>query len=282
MQIELVDTFLDLVETRSFNRTAERLGVTQSTVSGRVAALEAAVGARLFDRSRAGTDLTAEGARFEAHARSLRHTWAEAQRAVAHSGKAAAVLRIGIQHDLAAGQMGDWVQAFRQALPDYAFYIECDYSPQMCIEVERGTLDFAVLYTPYPHPDLHFASTGEIAYVLVSSDGETRASLRPDRYVRGSFAPAFDAAHRAALPEMADAPVGSGANTAIAGLLTTLGGAGFVLEETADALAPQGFRRVADVAPISQPIFACVHMRHRSNPVHRRLTRIVGAQLGAV
>ena len=46
MQIELIETFLDLLETRSFNRTAERLGVTQSTVSGRVRALERMLGRR--------------------------------------------------------------------------------------------------------------------------------------------------------------------------------------------------------------------------------------------
>ena len=61
MQIDLLDTFLDLAETRSFHRTAERLRITQSTVSARVTALEQAVGSRLFDRSRAGTDLTPEG-----------------------------------------------------------------------------------------------------------------------------------------------------------------------------------------------------------------------------
>lgn len=277
MQIDLLDTFLDLVETRSFNRTAERLGVTQSTVSGRVAALEQAIGARLFDRSRAGTDLTTAGLRFEPHARALRHTWTEGRRAVAQSG--AAALRIGIQHDLAADQMAEWVQAFRQTLPEQVFYIECDYSPQMCIDVERGALDFAVLYTPYPHPDLHFRSTGEMRYVLVSSDGDSRASLRADRYVRGSYAPAFDTAHGLALPEMAGAGVGSGANVAVAGLLTTLGGAGFVLEQTARQLATQGFHRVSDVEPIIQPIYAAVHMRHRSDPVHRRLAAIVGARL---
>ena len=40
MQIDLLDTFLDLAETRSFHRTAERLRITQSTVSARVTALE--------------------------------------------------------------------------------------------------------------------------------------------------------------------------------------------------------------------------------------------------
>ena len=40
MQIDLLDTFLDLAETRSFHRTAEKLGITQSTVSARISALE--------------------------------------------------------------------------------------------------------------------------------------------------------------------------------------------------------------------------------------------------
>ena len=103
MQIELLDTFLDLIETRSFHRTAERLHITQSTVSGRVMALETAVGARLFTRSRAGTQLSTEGLKFESHARALRHAWTEARRAIEPS-PTAITLRIGIQNDLAAGQ----------------------------------------------------------------------------------------------------------------------------------------------------------------------------------
>ncbi len=61
MQIELIETFLDLCDTRSFNRTADRMGVTQSTVSGRIKTLEKTLGHRLFIRSRAGTELTTEG-----------------------------------------------------------------------------------------------------------------------------------------------------------------------------------------------------------------------------
>ena len=190
MQIELLDTFLDLVETRSFHRTAERLEITQSTVSARVQVLEQSVGGRLFSRSRAGTQLTTEGLKFLPHARGLRHAWTEAQRSVAPSGDAAVSLRIGIQHDLAAGRIGGWMGAFRKALPDCAFYIEPDYSIQMCQDVARGALDFAILFSPQPQPDLHFASVGEISYHLISSTGQRRADLRPDRYIRASYAPA--------------------------------------------------------------------------------------------
>jgi DNA-binding transcriptional LysR family regulator len=156
MQIDHLETFLDLCETRSFNRTAERLGLTQSTISARIAALEAALGAKLFTRSRAGTDLTTEGSRFEPHARALRHEWHEARRRIQVPDRAAHLIRLGIQNDLAAQHIGEWIADFRRALPDTAFYIEPDYSNQMCADVLTGILDFAVMYSPKPHPDLHF------------------------------------------------------------------------------------------------------------------------------
>jgi LysR family transcriptional regulator, flagellar master operon regulator len=279
MQIELLDTFLDLVETRSFHRTAERLHITQSTVSARLQALEAAVGGRLFTRSRAGTNLSTEGLKFEVHARALRHAWTEARRAVEPSSTAI-TLRIGIQNDLAAGQIGDWVSNFRRTLPECAFYIEPDYSVQMCRDLDRGALDFAVVYSPQPLPDLHIVSIGEVQYRLISSDGATKADVSPLRYIRGSYSAAFDAAHRQALPDHTAALLASGQNTAVSGLLTAMGGSAFVLEDTAQKLVAEGrFSMVADVAPIGQPIYAVMHQRHRTSRMHRRLTRIVAREI---
>lgn len=281
MQIELLDTFLDLVETRSFHRTAERLEITQSTVSARVQVLEQAIGARLFSRSRAGTQLTTEGLKFQPHARGLRHAWTEAQRSVAPSGNAAVALRIGVQHDLAAGRVGAWVTAFRKALPDSAFYIEPDYSIQMCQDVAKGALDFAIVFSPQTQPDLYFASVGEVTYQLVSSIGTTRADLKPERYIRASYAPAFDATHAMALPEMSATPFASGQDAAVSGLLQTLGGAGFVLDRTASALIAEGkFASVTDVEPITQPVYVVMHLRHRPQRMYRRLVKTVQKHFG--
>lgn len=276
MQIELLDTFLDLVETRSFHRTADRLEITQSTVSARVQVLETAINARLFTRSRAGTDLTTEGLKFLPHARGLRHAWTEAQRSVAPSGDQAVSLRIGIQHDLAAGRIAGWVGAFRKALADCAFYIEPDYSVQMCEDVARGALDYAIVYSPQPQPDLHFTSVGEVSYRLVSSKGTKRAELVPSDYIRASYSPAFDTSHAAALPEMSATPFASGQDSAVSGLLQAMGGAAFVLDRTANHLIESGkFAAVTDVEPISQPVYAAMHQRHRTQRMHKRLTKTV-------
>lgn len=280
MQSELIDTFLDLVETRSFHRTADRLNVTQSTISARVVAMEDAVGARLFTRSRAGTNLTTEGLKFESHARGMRHAWTEAQRAVTATGNKALNLRIGIQHDLATGEMGQqigiWIAAFRKALPECGFYIEPDYSAQMCADIARGSLDFAVIYTPQMGADLHIASLGEVNYRLISSQGSKRADLSPDSYIRAAYSAAFDTIHAATLPEMAGAALASGQNAAMVGLLMAMGGAGFVMEDSAAALVASGrFAYVMDVQAISQPVFGVTHLRHRTSGMHKRLAQIV-------
>lgn len=280
MQIELIDTFLDLVETRSFNRTADRLGVTQSTVSARVVALESAVGARLFVRSRAGTELSTEGLRFEAHARLLRADWNAARRAVAPTGESAMTLRIGIQNDLAAGFVGELVADIRRSLPQTGLYIEPDYSAQMCADLVSGAQDFAVLFSPKPHPDLYFASVGELTYRLISATAKTRAEIDPATYISANFSPAFDQAHRQALPELVAAPLSVGQSSTIAALLQAMGGAGFVMAGMAAALVESGrFHHVQDVPPLGQPIYVAMHLRNRTARLYRRLSRSVTRSL---
>jgi DNA-binding transcriptional LysR family regulator len=280
MTPELLDTFLDLAETRSFNRTAERMGLSQSTVSARISALESALGERLFARSRAGTLPTAAGARFEAHARTLRHAWAEARRAVARAGEREGLVRLGLQHDLAAGLPG-FVAAVRAALPRSDIYVELDYSTQMAADVLSGALDLAVAYTPRPDPDLSAEPLGRARYVMVSTHATCLAEVDPSRTVRASYAPAFDAAHRALHPGLDRAPVGSGLDAGVARLIAALGGSGYVLSATAEALETAGVARpVPDAEPIDQPVYAIVHVRNRSSALHRRLLALARRHMG--
>tara|TARA_R110002096_G_scaffold256697_1_gene450004 strand:+ start:2321 stop:3181 length:861 start_codon:yes stop_codon:yes gene_type:complete len=282
MQPDQIETFLDLCETRSFNRTADRQGLTQSTVSGRVTALETALGVRLFARSRAGTDLTTEGLKFVPHARALRHAWAEARHAVTARGEAVINIRLGIQSDLAPGHLGDWMLGFRRKLPDCAFYIEPDFSAQMCRDLVAGVLDFAVIFTPFPAPDLHFTTIGETRYRLVSSETDHRAGLRPQSYIRANFAPAFNAAHRSALPELQETPMAAGQTATILGLLSKLGGSAYVLESSAaDLVATGQYCYVQGTPVIGQPVHAASHLRHRTSRLHRQLLDVVHASFAS-
>jgi LysR family transcriptional regulator, low CO2-responsive transcriptional regulator len=61
MEFDQLRTFLVVLEHGSFTRAAEVLGLSQSTVSAHVKALEGAVGARLLDRNRERVQPTAKG-----------------------------------------------------------------------------------------------------------------------------------------------------------------------------------------------------------------------------
>ncbi|PKP75742.1 MAG: LysR family transcriptional regulator [Alphaproteobacteria bacterium HGW-Alphaproteobacteria-6] len=281
MQIELIETFLDLCETRSFNRSADRLGVTQSTVSGRIRALESLLGRRLFTRSRAGTDLTTEGLRFEPHARSLRHGWTEALHATRDGGLAAATMRIGIQNDLVGGHFSGLIADFRAAMPDTAFFFEADYSVQMCSDLVTGAADFAILFSPRIHPDLHFETLGEVTYRMVSTAADRLAAVDPATYILANYAPAFAQSHAALHPGLTAASLSIGQNAAMVALLRALGGAAYVLGQSADDLLRDRLcRPVADAPPIPQTIFAGVNMRHRHRSPQRRLMQILRRHFG--
>ena len=72
-----------IAEARSLVGAAERLGVNHSTVFRRLAAVEAAVGARLFERSRAGYEPTAAGEEMIALASTMAESVLEFERRVA-------------------------------------------------------------------------------------------------------------------------------------------------------------------------------------------------------
>lgn len=276
MQIELIETFLDLMETSSFNRTAERLGIKQSTVSNRVQVLESELGRKLFTRSRAGTRPTAAGLRFLDHARNLRHEWVQASRAVRRVHDFDQALRIGIQHDLAAAQIGDWVSEFRAIQANTYFYVELDYSIQMNADLLAGELDLAVLFTPGHLPDIHYDRVGEVSYCMISDSADRLAEVRPERYIFANYSPAFDRLHRQLTGTLVDAPLASGQNLVVAGMLAALGGSAYVLEETAAAMiASAGYRLVEDAPAIAQPVYAAVHLQHRHSHIHKRLFSVI-------
>ncbi len=279
MQIDQVETFLDLLDTRSFNRTADRLDVTQSTISGRVKALEKALGERLFERSRAGTQPTTAALRFETHARVLRRAWADAQADVKPYG-AAVMLRIGIQHDLLDNHVADWLTALRTALPDCGFYVDGDYSRQMCRDLENGALDLGVVFTPRPSPDLYFESMGEIPYRMVSATARTLAEVRAPDYILPNYAPAFAQTHASLLPGLSEGTVSSGQAAAVRGLLIALQGTTYLPSEMADTLITEGIARPVDGAPvIGQPVFTAMHLRNRHRAGYRRMAKVLRGRL---
>ena len=275
MNAEAITTFLDLMETLSFNRTAERLGLTQSTVSARISALEASLDTKLFIRSRSGTTPTAAGARFQNYAETMNREWNAAKRATKINANSAVSMRIGIQTDLAANHIGEWVSQIRREFPEAALNIELDYSNQMCRDILSGDMDCAILFTPRQALDLYFEEIGATEYCLVSSYCTSVAGLKSGQFHNANYAPMFARAQREALPEGLVGPVTIGQNIAVCGLLQTLGGAAYVMAESAVELTATGkFAFVSGAPKIEQPVYFCTHIRNRPARLQRRIAAL--------
>jgi len=71
MELKLLRAFLTVAELRHFGHAANALCVSQPALSKQIVALEASLGARLFERGRHGAELTTFGATFMSDAQAL-------------------------------------------------------------------------------------------------------------------------------------------------------------------------------------------------------------------
>lgn len=279
MQTELIETFLDLCETASFTVTADRLDVTQSTISARVAALEAKLGHRLFRRGRAGTSLTPEGARFEPHARTIRLAWVDAQRAVNLPAQADLTLRLGFQPDLVVTSFGAWVGAIREVAPHAGLYLEAVFSSPLAQGVLAGTLDLGIVFTQNPHPDLHFEALGDVPYVLMSSEPGTLASLDLASYIVPDYSPMFLRLHAEHVPRLASGLTIAGQSELALAMMREVGGASYQPQTMVSKLVAEGFHPIDDAPSLSQNVYGVVHIRNRHRKLHRQVMRAMAGLL---
>ena len=96
MNYAQIRAFHVVAEAGSFTRAAERIHVTQPTLSGQVAALEARYGVKLFERRGRGIELTDLGAGLREVTRRLFAQEAEAEQLLASAqGLTSGLLRVG-------------------------------------------------------------------------------------------------------------------------------------------------------------------------------------------
>ncbi len=264
MNIEWIETFLDVLETQNFNDSAERLGITQSTVSHRIQKLENVLNVRLFQRGRSGANLTIEGKRFEAFARTIRHDWSQALNVVPKSSDFRSRLRIGIQYDVAKIGAGKILELLRTLYLDTMIYVEVDYSRQIMRDIERGDLDFAIVYTPNAREDIHCESLGYIDYAMVSTAPVHINSIVAEDYTFPNISPAFSYAHQQALPHLVDTPLECGQSDSLFQFLRDLGGASYLAKKFAHEKVAAGDVYWVKDAPLlrAEANFAC-HVKNR-------------------
>jgi DNA-binding transcriptional LysR family regulator len=201
VDITLARTFLAIAETGTFVEAADRLNVTQSTVSTRVKTLEDLIGQRLFERSKAGASPTPAGLQFQRHASALVRVWEHARLDVALAEEHRDHLAVGSQLSFWDGFLLQWLSRIRDEVPDIAVSARLGTSPQLMEQLSEGTLDLAIMHRPVQHPGLVIEHLFEEELLLVTS-GDPKAARPGEGYVFVNWGPEFQADHALAYPEL--------------------------------------------------------------------------------
>ncbi len=201
MDINLARTFLMVAETGSFIEAAEKLNITQSTVSARIKGLEELLGRPLFERSKSGADLTTAGEQFRKHALALVRVWQRAQLEVSLSDQHRDHLAVGATLGLWQGFLLKWVARLRTDSPDIAVSAISASSSVLTQRLIEGTLDLAVMYRPIQPPGHVVEHLFDEEFVLVTSAKLIGRRAASD-YIFVDWGPDFQQDHAAAYPEL--------------------------------------------------------------------------------
>ena len=255
MDTELARTFLTVVSAGNFIAAAERLHVSQSTVSTRIHSLEQLLGCVLFIRNKAGTTLTPAGRQFQRHASALVRTVEHARQDIGIPRGFNGTLVVGGRIGLWEEYLLRWLPLMRAQHPDISVRAESSLEPEIMQGLVEGRIDIGVMYTPQSRPGLKVERLFEEQLVLVSTDPNGGGEPR-DGYVYVDWGPEFYARHSVSFPNFAGPSIT--VNIGWLGLQHVLenGGSGYFPRRIVQSLLTQGRLHLAGGAPeFSMPAY---------------------------
>ncbi len=150
--IRQLEYFLAIAQESSFRRAAQRLGVSQPTLTNQIVAFEEALGIQLFERSRAGTVLTAVGRELMPNAhRVLEEVQGLVDRAASVSRGPAGTYRLGVTQTLGPYLLPHILPTLHQHYSALRFSVREDAPRALESGLSEGKYD--LILTPLPIDD---------------------------------------------------------------------------------------------------------------------------------
>lgn len=255
MNIGLARTFLEILEAGNLNKAAERLHVTQSTVTMRINALEDLLGQKLLVRSKSGVALTNSGFKFKRYAEMLVQVWHQAKREVALPKEFAGTFNIGFAYDLWAGAVEDWLPWLRRELPQIALSLWAADAETLGRWLASGLVDAAVSFEVQPKWD--FETEKLFADRLIEVSREERELVRwHPGYIYVDWGEEFRRAHALAYPVDETAAITFGEGGFALQHILAHGGAGyFPLRAVRGHLEARRLFAIPGAPEFARPVF---------------------------
>ena len=227
MTLDQIQTFLEIATTGNFNRAAENLNVTQSTISARIRGLEETLGQPLFLRSHSGVTLSAAGRQFRRYALNMMRMWQQARQEVRLPETYAGTVGLGAQVSLWERLVLRWMPWMREHAPEVAIRVEADYSGSQSQQLADGILDIGVMYSPRQMSGFVIEPLLKECLILVSTEQDAPPPEENPNYVFVDWGDVFRAKHAETYPNMPPPAISVGLGTLGLQYILKNGGSGF-------------------------------------------------------
>ncbi len=184
MELRHLRYFTALAESLSFTKAADRVHVTQSTLSHQIRQLEDEVGQALFDRIGKKVVTTEAGELFLAFAtRALKEVDLGIAMLKPGAGGLTGEVRIGATHTFNIGLIPECVAQFLARHPTVRVRVEELSADQIGAKLHANELDLGIAYRPSGTTDLWFEPLYNEEMVLVVGDAHPFAGRKRIRMV---------------------------------------------------------------------------------------------------
>jgi DNA-binding transcriptional LysR family regulator len=153
MDTHTLSAFLAVAEAKSFSHAAQKLFITQSAVSKRIALLEDQLNQKLFDRIGRKVSLTEAGLALLPRAETILAAIQDANRAMGNlKGEVSGVLSLAASHHISLHRLPDILRSFTELYPDVELQLHFNESEVAYEAIVHGHLELALI-TLSPTPD---------------------------------------------------------------------------------------------------------------------------------
>jgi Transcriptional regulator len=147
--------FIEVAQTGNISRAAERLGITQPSLSSAMKRLEDSLGVALFIRGRTGVQLTKAGKEFLGRGRLLLLNWEQLRADVnKKETEVSGQYVMGCHPSVALYSLSNFLPELIQKHPELEVKLVHDLSRKITEGVISFEIDFGIVVNPVRHPDL--------------------------------------------------------------------------------------------------------------------------------
>jgi DNA-binding transcriptional LysR family regulator len=177
LDIEDLQTFVDVADSGGVSAAARRLGISKSIVSRRLFRLEAELGVQLLSRTTRGAALTEEGAAFREHAARIGAEIELARETILPNGELRGLLRVAMPLSFGPTHFAPVLAQMAVRHPE--LHIHAAYTDRFVDLIAEG-FDCAIRVGYLPDSNLIARRVGPITGQLVASPGYVEAHGSPE------------------------------------------------------------------------------------------------------